>query len=602
MQSNPLSYYQNNTIYNKLAYTWRSCTKTAQKSRFTQISSLFQAAIASLCRQSSTLLTQLFHHNKTSIRITLPQKIEDLAKAFFPLHRHIEQQYRALPWPPSIKNIVIMTDVLGGFGDIAAAAKAIAVMQQISPTLIFDWVVDISEERQKEALSFLPIEMRATVHIRNRYSPPYDETPADFMLVGPVKFTCGIDYTENKISRRIQGPTFGFTEYGDPLCTIAPKIPHDALDETSFQKLYHSIFPSRSGNNENLLPMGLLPGTGVFLDENLLRSPLSRGDCCPSYLLKIQDTALRQDILEAMHSFEDQTLPDYDQYSFNSGYAHHLCSWGKFIDCVALHEQQKQVVIVLNHHGAFKKPSEEEFCKRIFTPKRLHFLHKKGYSTVAFKGIHKKSLLLKRKKEASQGRQLTVIVRPFFAKADMSQLQLSSERLLTTGDNSVVEAWCARCKLYLYEDVGHPSYKWRFLQQQVDLAQTISPTLSRLLALFGGDRRLPEPHLNEPLNAEKMREIEILLRDPSLANATLAFCKHVTANYSFSSVLEAALKRAAWHYAIPRLEKIEAKILYKESGTSLISSLQDKKMAEKTVTIRFHMPFKFDTADIFSCQ
>ncbi len=328
--------------------------------------------------------------------------------------------------------------------------------------------------------------------------------------------------------------------------------------------------------------MGLQPGSGVFLDQSRLKAPLSRGYCCPSYLPRIQDDNLRMDILEAMHVFDGQSEPDYNQFSFNSGYAHHRASWGKFIDCVAIHEKNKHVVLVLNQRGEFAQLSTQEFQDQIFTPQRLAFLKQKGYGTVQLKGQEQDTTVLQ---DSQSDRQLTVIIRPSFTPNDMRQMQLASERLLATGDNSAVESWCARCKLYLYEDVANMGCKWRFLQQQVDLAKTISPNLSRLLALFGGDRRLPNPSLNEPLNGQRMAEMEQLLNDPDLSDATLQFCDHITSNYSFHEVLEAALKRTAWHHLIPELAKIEAETLDEDFRSELVTYIKNPE-ARKVLRVR----------------
>ena len=203
-----------------------------------------------------------------------------------------------------------------------------------------------------------------------------------------------------------------------------------------------------------------------------------------------------------------------------------------------------------------------------------------------FKGQGSETTLLQDAKNPQLERRLTVIVRPSFNPSDMRCMQLASERLLATGDNSAVESWCARCKLYLYEDVSNLGCKWRFLQQQVDLAQTISPNLSKLLALFGGDRRLPNRSLNQPLDGPKMIEMEELLNAPDLSDATLQFCDRITSTYSFYAVLEAALKRTAWHHYIPQLARIEAETLDESFRTGLVTYLKNPEASEKALHVR----------------
>jgi hypothetical protein len=280
-----------------------------------------------------------------------------------------------------------------------------------------------------------------------------------------------------------------------------------------------------------------------------------------------------------MNVLDGKSKPNYDKYSFNFGYAHTLGSWGKFIKCVAIHEKKRDVVIVLNQKGTFYDLSTKEFKEKIFTKKLLNFLRKKGCGNIVLKGKGQKIVLSKK----PLGRTLTVIVRTFFAPNDMKRLQLAAERILSTGDNSAVEAWCSRCILYLYENLANGGCKWRFLQQQVDLAKPISCNLSRLLALFGGDKRLPKGRTDK----EDMNEMEKLLSDPDLGNNTLKFCDHIVKNYSFDKVLEAALKRAAWHYCLPEKinDELEIKALGVEFRTGFVFYLKNYKTS-KTLSIK----------------
>jgi hypothetical protein len=578
-----------------------------------QVVSLSEMAFVSWFRPSTDTRRQvrhiefqepvLPHQNRTMVPLTpafdlvdvaLPTKIENLDEALFPLHRKIESQYSTLPWPAKMQKIIVLTQVTGGRGDIAAAAKTIALMQKLCPTLSFDWVLQGAEPGQYDPMAFLNCNDPSKVGIRYWLSNPPEEAPGDFLLTGPVKLCWGVDYIESRILRKIAGPTFGFMENAERLPTFYREIlqlkvknaSQQATPSEIYQTLHFTAFPSKSDNSIGLLPMGVQPGSGVFLDQSRLKAPLSRGYCCPSYLLHIQDVELRKDILEAMNVFDGQSEPDYDQYSFNSGYAHHPASWGKFIDCVAIHEKNKHVVIVLNHKGEFAPLSTQQFQDQIFTPQRLAFLKQKGYGTVQLKEEEQDAIFLHNVGDPQSDRDLTVIIRASFIPNDMKQMQLASERLLGTGDNSAVESWCARCKLYLYEDVANGGCKWRFLQQQVDLAETISPNLSKLLALFGGDKRLSDPSLNKPLSPQKMAEIEQILDDPNLSDATLQFCDRITTNYSFHEVLEAALKRTVWHHYIPELAKIEAETLDEDFGSGLVAYLKNPEAQGKALRVR----------------
>ncbi len=517
------------------------------------------------------------------VEVVLPESAQnayDLGEALFPLHRYITSQYLSLPWPNQMKNIVVLTVSMEGRGDISAAAKAIDVMQKISHRLNFDWVVLRYSSDRSHPIQFLHCNDPSRVSVRYEDSLPSEKTPADFLLIGPVQIGRANSFVEEKfVLRKIEGPIFGFKENAGALRTFF-SIDIDA------KNLHSELFPSQSGAGIGYLPMGLQIGSGIFIDQSLIKAPLSRGYCCPSYLLKIEEASLRKDILEAMNIFDGRSQPDYEQHSFNFGYAHRATSWGKFIDCVAIHEHHKHVVIVLNQGDNVAYSSIEEFKANIFTSERLAFLKQKGYGTVIFKGKGNTAALLQKHESSTLGRRLIVITRSSFVPSDMKYMQLAAERLLATGDNSAIEAWCARCKLYLYEDVANMGCKWRFLQQQVDLAQIISPSLSKLLALFGGDQRLPEPFLNQTLDKKKMTELEELLNDPQLSDATLRFCDHIISHYAFPAILEGSLKRAAWHYLIPELAQIEAEAIHDEFYTRFISYMKNPTASEKRFLVK----------------
>jgi len=211
------------------------------------------------------------------------------------------------------------------------------------------------------------------------------------------------------------------------------------------------------------------------------------------------------------------------------------------------------------------------------TKERLALLKKWGFGTIKVKGQEENSFVLK-ESTASNDREFTVIVRSSFLPFDMKYLQLASERLLATGNSSAAEAWAARCKLYIYEDVGNTdSCVRRFLDQQIKLAKTLSPSLAELLAIGGK---------NEPLSEEEMNAAIRILQDPDLSSATLKFCDHITRHYSFKAVLEGALKRSAWHHCIPSLMEVEANGMDDEFKFELVEHFKDLNSLPKVVTIK----------------
>jgi hypothetical protein len=164
--------------------------------------------------------------------ILLPENPKNLHDALFPLHRQIESQYRDLPWPVQMQKIVVFTDVRGGRGDIAAAAKVIAIMQKICPLLTFDWILNSTKF---DAMSFLNCRDPSKVQVRVLSSVPPENMPGDLLLVGPVLWQHEVDYI----------PTFGFMEIAERdsgpyylILTHKSKIEYDVL-RFSKRSRYH---------------------------------------------------------------------------------------------------------------------------------------------------------------------------------------------------------------------------------------------------------------------------------------------------------------------------------------------------------------------------
>jgi hypothetical protein len=83
-----------------------------------------------------------------------------------------------------------------------------------------------------------------------------------------------------------------------------------------------------------------------------------------------------------------------------------------------------------------------------------------------------------------------------------------------------------------------------------------------------------------------MNEMEKLLNDPNLGDDTLKFCNHIIEKYSFDKVLEAALKRAAWRYCLPKEinDELEIKALGSKFKIGFVSYLKNYKTS-KTLSI-----------------
>ncbi|NGX32259.1 MAG: hypothetical protein K1060chlam4_00300 [Candidatus Anoxychlamydiales bacterium] len=504
-------------------------------------------------------------------------------KSFIHLHRKIEQQYKNLPWPPAIKRATVMTEAPGGRGDLAAAGKVIGIIQQLYPSLEFDWAVVSGRIDPKP---FLTCSEPSKVHISY---PSLKDGASDLLIVGPAKCGWGTDYIQSRIGVKIDGPRFSFLEAGTKPCTtmgtfIACKTARENLlsEEKNkvLSKIHKYLFSTRCDSTIDGICMGLVPGSGIIFDQSRLDTSLSRGYCCPAPLLKIVDTSLREDILRSLDNMNKDMLPNFDLHSFNSGYAHRPSSWGKFIDFVAIQEREKHVTIVLNQHGEFDKPNSYDFGKMIFTPERQKFLRQMRYGKIIVKGEESEPLMLQTSTENNQ-RNLTVIIRPSFEPEDMKQLQLASERLIATGMNTPAESWASKCKLYIYEDVANGGVTNEFLKQQIKIAKKVNPKLGRLLQIAG--------RINKPLSSEEMAEVTEILHDPELSTATLNFCDHIISNYRFQDALVSSLKRVMWHHYIPELIKVEADAMdddFKEGILKYFGSFD----AEKQVVIVKNLP------------
>lgn len=483
------------------------------------------------------------------MEVALPNNFRLLGDRMFPLHQALEKQYKYLPWPSEMRKIVVMTEVVGGRGDIATAAKVIHLLQQINNTLIFDWVLTGGRQYKPE----LYLKTKTNVAIRYLGSKPVDaDIPYDLLIVGPVSCGWDIRYIQNRISRTIVGATFSFQENGSPLAGIYSEL-LSSIAGRDYSMLHPYIFAPRKLGGIVRLPMGLRSGSGVFLNSDRLN--ITNIDILfPS---EISDAKLREDIIGS------------DSSSFNFGYAHRPESWGKFIDCVAIHEKDRSVMIVLNQHGEFNCFNTKTFWENIVIS-RIPFLRSRGYGNIILQGHDERYSDINK-----NGRNFTIIIRESFHPDDMRLMQLKAERIMATGDNSSIESICSRCQLYLYEDVANCGCKYLYLQQQVDIAKLFSPNLSHLLEIFGSTK----------LNTTWLDEIEILLSDDNLTSATMKFCEHIINNYSFSDVIESSIKRVVWHHLIPSLLDVEVNCIDDDFKTGIGKYLVDQSTAEQNHTL-----------------
>ena len=569
-----------------IAYCYK---KKSSPAPLTQAISLQTPLKKDVKRGDLSVLMQMPVQEVTSTQITIPvrqvQPSPPLPKtvpcefrsdrssdklSIFSLYAEMAQQYRKLPWPEQVKEVVVFTDICGGRGDVAAAAKAIHnLLEFCSSSVRVEWVWSGSLPKSCTLESFLSKEDLCRVQVRNCFDAPDTEytQPCDLLIVGPVLCSYELSRLEGEIKRKVTGGAFGFVENGTSLAfqsNFLEDANGELLKVTSPQELHTALFPVSVGNGKGQIPMGIREYSGVFLDESRIEAPLSQGYYCPLYLGQISDPTLKQDILGAMGVKSETEHPNSDHHSFNLGYAHDLTSWLNYIKVVCLHETEKHVVLVLNRESEFYKKSCESFREDVFSEEVLKFLEENGYGTVILKDEDKEACLVQRCENARSKRRFTLIVRSSFNPNDMKMMQLAAERLLATGDNSAVEAFCARCKLYVYENVRNsPIVKQSFLKQQIKAAASISQEVSRLLELFGNAKKL--------FSAEQIQELQGIFKKKNLGEETIRFCDEIVKNYSFRFLFEGALKRVAWHTTNPeKFTQVEMEALTLELCNDLL--------------------------------
>lgn len=103
--------------------------------------------------------------------------------------------------------------------------------------------------------------------------------------------------------------------------------------------------------------------------------------------------------------------------------------------------------------------------------------------------------------------------------------------------------------------------------------------MGELLYLFGSKSSV------EGLSEEEMKRAETILMNPELPAKTLEFCNTITRNYSFQSILEGALKRAAWHHVLPELKQIECEGIDPVAKEELIDFFRRPESGPRTLQL-----------------
>ena len=444
----------------------------------------------------------------------IPENTIRIQKLFLPLIRQIEDLYRQLPWPKEIQRVCVVMEMADdGYGDVAACANVIKTVLKVAGYVIhIDWVV--RSHNFDQLPNFLEEALDPYVTRLDRKGIGKLQPPTDLTLMGPCPCSLDNRLLGHILRKPLNGPLLKFIE-ADPNLFDLPDA--DPMDIKAF---YDAILNDKGGT---FLALGLAEGTGFFIDRERAEAPLSEKYYCHSYLNRVTNPELKKAILDAMSP----------ESSFNFGYAKEEGSKIKYIKLVAMDEREKNPVILI--------PFLSENC----ISKLIPFLEKQGYGRLIFKNTDGGETS---HNISDKGRQLTIITTKRMEAADVKWAQLAAERLLSTGDNSLIESLCARARLHVYETRFH---KRALSKQLINLAGQFSPSLSQLLQLF---EDLPT---DSPWSDELLGKIKALLDDPKLTDGSLALSEAVVQGYSFETVLEAALKRTVWQHVLPKLAATE---------------------------------------------
>lgn len=430
--------------------------------------------------------------------------MEDDDLTAFAKIQFIESKYSTMSWP-KVKTIAFLTYVCGGMGDIITSKKAIDIIQEELPYVEIDWILtkyNADIDSIVKSLTQVPVYYFGnvsdnTTSVRKTY---------DLMVIAPVRVGWGTDYIERKCNIKIS-KTFTFYEAAERMSYHYSRI---ASINDKFK------YPTRKNNTIFGLSMGLIPGTGMLIDNK--RISLSKSK---------QHT-------ELINNKEIRTvIKNHSGYSINFGYAHRHESHIKFVQCVAIHEKKKNILIFMNAEGAY---FNEEFI--------LPDLTKYDIGMVVIDG--------EQIRQSDTGRILSIFNYKHLSLNDIMYLQLMSDRLLATGDNTAIESICCFPKLYLYEDVQNGGCKSNFLKQQVSLS---TKPLGKLLYLFG--------HSPFLFTDENLNIVENILNEFDISADLLAFCEDIINNYSFKNIMLSSMKRILYHRDNPEMWKEECNLLQK---------------------------------------
>lgn len=511
-----------------------------------------------------------------------------------------------LPTPKNPRKIVLLNRAHGGVGDYAAGYKVVNLMEQIDPHAIISWVSTPSEVRHFKT----PSPKLKFANIDHSESGFEHNAEVDLVIQGPLNDSNSSTYLQDKYKIKFEGQHYSFVEicgfldeginlFGSLYDRFAEIVPsHEIVIRSGGTIGFLENGVSNSFNSEHqrqmmdaildeclkshVLGMGIDGSSGLLFEENSTPPQLSQIYAHPEAMLEIENKLLLEQIFQTPPS---TTVPIHSftaLQSLNFGYAHYTDVKGRFIDSVAIHENKKNLTFVFYQIQKGNDLSKlAYFQRKVFTPQRVALLQRLGYGKIVVKSDEKlNDLIIKLPSDNKNSRTLTVILHQCFSKNDMRCLQLASERILATGDNSACEAFSSRFKLYMYEDIskqrdpeeyiGNSFRKGEFLNQQIRVGTEVYPPLGRFLKLSSQEVQLTEG---------QMKEMETILSDPGIAPAFLKFAETITRNYQFKPLLEGMIRRHFWKRHYPKFFDLEKSLLAQHA--QLTKSIAEKYFIKK---------------------
>lgn len=519
----------------------------------------------------------------------LPVDLQDLPEITTLVIRKLEELYQDRSWPiEEYPAVTVLSQVWQGAGDVVSGRNLIERIARFHEGIKINWCVPISSKVISDPYETLPPELKGRVTM---ITPEEFQKigKGDVLVAGPSHMGDDWSYIEKargKGAAVIAVDELAFPSYG---CGESLSKTLDKLSK--FSDIFKEFFPAQSGKKENMSAMGLGEGQGVFLNQERIRESLFDVGCDPKYLKLLENKELQQSIFNALGG------EDYSTASLAFGYAQIFSSKKEFVECAAMKEQEKNVVVVLNAKGEecpYTTPSE--YSAHIFSDENLKFFEEMGYTSF----VVKKGKEIVRISRGSGGREITVDLYDRFAKEDMKNLQLAAPMLLATGDNTLIESLCAGSTFLVYECRGH---KRELLNQLIGLSSNISEDYTELLKTFGRERGVNDPNISQ----EERERLKTILQSEELPKAVAKLCKTVVANYSLDDKLKGQILRSVYNHLKPK-ESLEEEMaaLGPEMKEALMAYVNEpgnykvpipglEEMKERVETyIATHRPYKIE--------